>query len=387
MDTDAAATAAYDDGRDASRGSSPLRARSPRAPAYGEGAEGASGKKYHDFRMEPAPSWNGENPETEYRLYSRSLKLWLIEAEARLPKELIGKRIMDVIPFGSRLMAQLAHLSIDDITAQDGYREILKIIDKNHEYLRDMKLEQAFEGAIFRGRRRPDQTISGFLDSKKAAFNELKRQGLDLLENKAGQHLLGHLILKQGQFTDDQRQRIRVLTDGSIDYVKIESAIRKIFSDSLEHPGKGSRSTYWGEGYPEDYNNDDDDPENSWYDPETGATYYFDHEEEDIFEDLLEMNDQGETYMVLEEALPQVLEEAEAVEFAGSYLSFVYYEANERLKGKGKGKGKSKGKGRGAPYGKGYGKTSGKGSKGPPGVFGVYGSYMELVHGASTSTS
>ena len=127
---------------------------------------------------------------------------------------------------------------------------MLKIIDENHEYLRDMKLEQSFEQAIFRGKRRPDQSISGFLASKKAAFSELKRQGLDLLETKAGNHLLGHQTSdpQTGSVTEDQRQRIRVLTDGSIDYQKVESAIRKISSDSLEHPAKGSgRATYWGE--------------------------------------------------------------------------------------------------------------------------------------------
>ena len=148
--------------------------------------------------MEAAPSWDGENPETEYRQYARALKLWLIEAEARLPPSLVGKKIMDVIPFGSRLGALLAQLSIDDITSETGYKDILKIIEDSHEYLRDMKLEQSFEQAIFKGRRRPDQSISGFLASKKAAFSELRRQGLDLLETKAGKHLLGHLILKQG---------------------------------------------------------------------------------------------------------------------------------------------------------------------------------------------
>ena len=161
-----------------------------------------------------------------FRQYSRALKLWLIEAEARLPPNLIGKRIMDVIPFGSRLAALLAQLSIDDITSETGYQHILKIIEDNHEYLRDMKLEQSFEQAIFRGKRRPDQSISGFLASKKAAFSELRRQGLDLLETQAGKHLLGHLLLKQGQFTEEKRQRIRVLTDGSIDFQKVESAER-----------------------------------------------------------------------------------------------------------------------------------------------------------------
>ena len=60
--------------------------------------------------MEAAPSWNGEHPESEYREYARNLRLWLIEAEARLPPNLIGKRIIDAIPFGSRLAALLCFI-------------------------------------------------------------------------------------------------------------------------------------------------------------------------------------------------------------------------------------------------------------------------------------
>ena len=109
----------------------------------------------------------------------------------------------------------LAHLSVEDITADRGYEKIVKLIEEAHDYLRDAKLEQAFEMAIFRGRRRADQLLSGFVATKKASIGELKRQGVDLLG--AGSRLLPHLILKQGNFTEDQKQRVKVLTDGSID--------------------------------------------------------------------------------------------------------------------------------------------------------------------------
>ena len=184
--------------------------------------------------MDPAPGWNGEHPEIEYREYARNLKLWLIEAEARLPPNLIGKRILDAIPFGSRLAVTLAHLSVDDITAPDGYKQIIGVIEETHAYLKGARLEQAFDAAIFRGRRRPGQTLTGFLATKKAAFAELKKQGLDMLATDAGNHLLGQLLLKLGGFTLDQQQRVRVLTDGSINFRKVELAIRKIFGDSLD---------------------------------------------------------------------------------------------------------------------------------------------------------
>ena len=116
---------------------SPLRPRSPSGtPPYGrrglDGSDEGQGRRFVDLKMEAAPSWNGERPESEYREYARNLQLWLIEAEARLPPNLIGGRIIDAIPFGSRLAALLSHLTVDDITAMDGYKKIIGIIEESH---------------------------------------------------------------------------------------------------------------------------------------------------------------------------------------------------------------------------------------------------------------
>ena len=231
-------------------------------------------------------------------------------------------------------------------TAPHGWEQVIKIIEEAHEYLKVAKLEQAFNAAIFGGRRKAGQTLTGFLASKRAAFAELKKQGLDLLDSDAGQHLLGHLVLRQGGFTQDERQRIRVLTDGSTNFKLVEAAIRKIFNDTLDvvpdYKGKGS---YWHE--------EDDDDDGDW--PEDQTFYHgkiYDDGEATIFEDLMEMDDSGEVYLCLEEALPPLLDESEAIQYAGELMS----------KGKGKGK---------RPKGKGHGTS--KGTKG----FGVYGTYAD----------
>lgn len=101
---------------------------------------------------------------------------------------------------------------MDGITAPEGHRVILPIIEDAHAYLKDHRLEQAFDEAIFPGRRERGQSMTAFLASTKASFAELRKQGLDLLSNVAGRHLLGRLILRQGGFTNDQRQRLKVVT-------------------------------------------------------------------------------------------------------------------------------------------------------------------------------
>lgn len=308
----------------------------------------SSGKKFVD-RLDPAPSWDGQQPEKQFKEYHHNLLLWLVEAEARLPHNLIGKRIIDSIPIGSKLGAMLAHLSVDEITAENGHKQILRLIEDAHEYLKDQRLEQAFDEAIFRGRRERGTRLTAFLTGKKAAFAELRKQGLDLLASPPGRHLLGHLILRQGAFSQDQRQRLKVVTNGSIDFRDIESAIQKVFGDKLDesvyhehHPGTPRRwrsNTFYGD-------DGDYDLEDDLIDDEGNCTCACDWPEDEMFEDLICLSDNHEAQLIFAQELPGVMEESEALEVLGHQLEDVFYETQHRFSYKNKGKGKkAKGKG------------------------------------------
>ena len=139
--------------------------------------------------------------------------------------------------------------------------------------------------------------------------------------------------------SEDQQQRIRVLTNGSIAYDKVACAIRELFGDAVDESQAVKGKTYWqADGW------DDGD-----------------------YED-------GAADFLHDEPLSTVMEELDAIEFAGDFLSHVFYESNQRLssgKGKGKGKGKfasRKGKGGGKPW-----RLVDEDQK----VFGVYGSYLD----------
>lgn len=307
----------------------------------------AAERKHVDYRMDPAPVWGGDSPEKHYKEYLRNLQLWLVEAEARIPLNLIGKRIIDSIPLGSKLSTLLAHLTVAEITAPEGYKAIIKIIEDAHGYLKDQSLEQAFDEAIFRGRRDRGQSLTAFLAAKTAAFAELRKQGLDLLATSAGRHLLGHLILRQGGFTMDQKQRLRVVTNGSIDYRDLEGAIQRVLGDKIDEPGhdgasttrRWRSSTYW-DGDASEWNEDDEH--------QTFFDYDLEVDDLDIFQDLVALNDTEEVVMSFPTEVPMVMEENETLEVLASTIEDVFYETRERLafKGKGKGKGK-KGKSKG----------------------------------------
>ncbi|OLP84960.1 hypothetical protein AK812_SmicGene34086 [Symbiodinium microadriaticum] len=198
---------------------------------------------------------------------------------------------MEAAPQWDGENASHARFTVEEITAPEGWTTVVSIIEEAHEYL---KVSWRANGLLSPSSRSVD---------------------FDLLDSEAGQHLLGHLVLPQGGFTKDERQRIRVLTDGSINFKLVEAAIRRIFNDTLdaapEPKTKGS------------YRQEDDDDGDDWA------------------EDLMEMDDSGEVCLYLE-----------AIQYAGELMSYVYAETAERWasKGKGKGKryiGKSEGKGKG----------------------------------------
>ena len=312
-------------------------------------------RRHVDYRLDPAPVWGGDLPEKNFKEYHRNLQLWLVEVEARLPHNLIGKRIIDSIPLGSKLSTLLAHLTVEEITDPEGHKHIVEIIEDAHAYLKDQRLEQAFDEAIFRGRRDRGQSMTAFLAAKKAAFAELRKQGLDLLATTAGRHLLGHLLLRQGAFTMDQRQRLKVVTNGSIDYQDIERAIQKVFGDKLDDGlvadqsgRKWRNASFWEE-----------DDEGFEGDFETYAEGDMLEEETDIFSDFVCLSEYDEVQMIFAQDLPMVMDEAEAFEVIGGNFENIFYESRERLtKGKGKGKGK---KGKGKSSGKTFGFGSGRG--------------------------
>ncbi|CAJ1384566.1 unnamed protein product [Effrenium voratum] len=202
-------------------------------------------RKFFDYKMDPAPSWGGDQPEKNWKEYHRNLQLWLIEAESRLPPTLIGKRIIDGIPLGSKLLQAIVRI-IEGPRVSQGQR-----------------LEQSFDEAIFRGKR------------------------------------------DRGNFSTDQKQRLKVVTDGSIDYQEIEKA---------EYPDESYEGGYYPEG-----------------------TYY---SEEIEYEDYLF----GSAGLWPFQMNPMDgHDEDEALEIVSNYLEKKLYEVRDRMKGKGHGK-KGKGK-------------------------------------------
>ena len=139
------------------------------------------------------------------------------------------------------------------------------------------------------------------------------------------------------------------MTNGSIDFRDIESAIQKVFGDKLDesvyheyHPGTPRRwrsNTFYGD-------DGDYDLEDDLIDDEGNCTCACDWPEDEMFEDLICLSDNHEAHLIFAQELPGVMEESEALEVLGHQLEDVFYETQHRFSYKNKGKGKkAKGKG------------------------------------------
>ena len=184
------------------RGRGPAsRAMSPRR--YEESDDG----RVRIPKCDPCPTWDGKDPEKTLRPWLREYELWLLEAKLILDPELIGKRVSRALI--GKAADPIAHLTASDIASPYGHEQIIELIKEANVHVMEKKLEDAFDEAIYRGRREKGENMTPFVTRKRVAFMELRRLGMDFLSSDAGKHLMGHIILKQGYFTNDQKQRGR----------------------------------------------------------------------------------------------------------------------------------------------------------------------------------
>ena len=135
-----------------------------------------------------------------------------------------------------------------------------------------------------------------------------------------------------------------MVTNGSIDCRDIERAVQKIFGDKWDEVTKspgGGRCDFIDMEYESEYYGGGADGDEDY--------------DEDPFEDLIYSGEtvNDEPKMNFLEEVPSVMEEAEAVEKFSTYLEETFFEARERIKGKGKGNGKkAKGYSKSCTFGK-----------------------------------
>ena len=289
---------------------------------------GPSGSEQGPRDRDPPPSWDGSKPEASLRRYLKELDLW--EAVTEIPKAKRAVKIYQALTGAAR--EAIESLTVDQLTAEDGAKQVRKLLVEAFSPYQETALPRAMETAIFgqpRGHREP---LPDFMVRFAQAQSQLKDQGVDLPPKAQG-----YLLYKQANLSQELESRLLTWLGGDFSKDTVVANLRRLDRVMTESPKKGAA---FFEG---DHN-----------DEEAEAEDYDIAEDEPVFEDFL-AEAFGDSDLVEEEDLLEVLAS--------------YQDTREQIRQQKNGRGffplsqkgkdsRSKGKGRSTgSFGKGKGKN------------------------------
>eukprot|EP00435_Cladocopium_sp_Y103_P066713 s391_g29.t1 len=267
------------------------------------------GGGYRD--REPPPSYDGEDPETTFRVFEKNVKLW--EFETDVPATKRGIKLLRALTGVARLAVD--EMSFEEITATDGVSQVMrKLRDYFLPHL-EVSLPRAFENAVYGAVRQSKEGFAEYIARMDRNFTRLSKEGVDLPDSAQG-----YIIYRHAALNESQDQRFLVWADGKYDRISVVKALRKL-DKVIREKGK---NTFMSED----------------------ATYMeesFHTEMDPVLKEFLE-NDQvdGEFIYLQEGDLSEVMDEEDVLAALASYQ-----EVRQALRDQQKGRGY---------YGKGFGK-------------------------------
>ena len=92
---------------------------------------------------DPPPSWNGEKPETTWKVFLRDLELW--EAVTDLPKAKRGVKLVQALSGAAKEAVQ--SITVSDLIAEDGLKKVTKALSDAFAPYQETALPRAMETA------------------------------------------------------------------------------------------------------------------------------------------------------------------------------------------------------------------------------------------------
>ena len=178
---------------------------------------GLAGGQYRD--RDPAPGYDGENPESTFRAYEKSLRLWQFETDVPVKKQ--GAKVL-------RSLSGVAKLAVDglefeQITSEDGVRNILQHLREQFLPHLEVSMPRAFEAAVYGQVRQSKESFLEYVNRADRSFLTLKKEGVELPEDAQGYILYRHAALSEAQ-----EQKLLTWTEGRYDRKSIVKALRRL---------------------------------------------------------------------------------------------------------------------------------------------------------------
>ena len=130
----------------------------------------------------PPPSWNGERPETTWKVFLRDLELW--EAVTDLPKAKRGVKLVQALSGAAKEAVQ--SIAVSDLIEEDGLKKVTRVLNDAFAPYQETALPRAMEAAIYGAARSHKENIPEYIVRFNQAQSALKSEGVDLPVKASG---------------------------------------------------------------------------------------------------------------------------------------------------------------------------------------------------------
>ncbi|CAE7633612.1 GIP [Symbiodinium pilosum] len=180
----------------------------------------SSGKEgdEHRSRLEV---FAGSNP-AGYRRWRRRAELFLLALPSNYSKERWGPKLLEFIQ--GEAEEALEDLSIEKVTAENGYKDILAILDDKYKELQQESLHRGLKEYFYQVMIKPGESYRNFMVRLDTAHRKLAEHGITLPEEVQGWFLMRKLGLDL-----PSESMVLTATSGSLKKSEVTKAIKAIF--------------------------------------------------------------------------------------------------------------------------------------------------------------
>ena len=290
-------------------------AQTPAAAAAAATAPAYTGENSYVRDKDPPPGYDGVDPETTFRSYEKSVRLWQFETDVPAKKQ--GAKLMRALSGIARMAVE--EMEFEDIATENGAKNLLTRLREFFNPHLEVSMPRAFEAAVYGQARQSKETFVEYVARMERAFIRLEKEGVHLPNNAQGYILYRHASLSEGQ-----EQRVQTWTEGKYGKSEVVSSLRKL-DKVLKEKGKSHYLV-------DEYNVVD-------------GSYHQEVVEDD------EDDEDGDYIYITEGDLNTIMEEDAVMEALASYR-----EVRQALKDQKTNRGFYPGRGQGKGFGKGKGK-------------------------------
>ncbi|CAE7603031.1 unnamed protein product [Symbiodinium sp. CCMP2592] len=179
-----------------------------------------------DGRDRKLEIFDGSNP-ANYKKWRRRAELHLLSLPSTFSKEKWGPKLLEYVH--GEAEETLEDLSIEKITKEDGYKQILAILDDKYKERQQDELHHALKEYFYTVTIKQGETYRNFLVRLDTAYRKLVQHGVELPSEVQGWFLMRKLHLESSA-----EAMILTSTSGSIKREDVLKAVKAIFPN-----GKG----------------------------------------------------------------------------------------------------------------------------------------------------